>query len=141
MSLSVPISREFFHQARLSTHQYPNKHQGKEGGSLFHLFDTLMGFLRLPYLLGEIQEIYQRVKEGESLMTSKELRYQGLSTLANLAEVLLWFYERAWVDMTYRKAVWVQGACHLFRMIVYEQAIYQETFSFIKLQKDSKDGL
>ena len=137
-SLSPGMSRELFHQTYLSSSRGPDKGAYEGSFSLPILLDTLVGFMRIPYLYIEIRRIQKVVDEGGTLKSSSEFRYQALSTFANAVEICLWFYDRKYVILSKKCAKILQRVCYLSKMVLYEQAVRKEATLFIHCQREKR---
>jgi hypothetical protein len=83
--------------------------------------------MRIPYLYIEARRIYRAVYDGESFWDSSELRFQSLSILASVAEILLWFHGCQWTELNPKMLSRLTVICYLSRMILYEHAVVVST--------------
>ncbi|MCB1072070.1 MAG: hypothetical protein H7A41_01615 [Chlamydiales bacterium] len=121
--LSPAESQRLFAQTCLSTSHYVDKWEGEASFSLFYLFDSLIGLIRLPYLYTEVQKVIEAVKaEGKLQFIESET----LAVIASAAEICIWCAERKFIILNRRGCNVLQGICYLSRMIIYERAVLQE---------------
>ena len=112
-----------FEQTCLSTSHYPKKWEEEEGISLFILFDSIIGLMRLPYLYKEGERIYQAAQKRDN---GALLRYETLALIANGAEIIIWCAERNFMVLTPGCSKALQRICYISRMLLYEEVVVKE---------------
>ncbi|MBF5058884.1 hypothetical protein [Candidatus Neptunochlamydia vexilliferae] len=136
--LPLSVSSDLFHQTYLSSSHSPNETRKRGRSSLFTFIDELISLMRLPYLFLEVRRVYHNFKKKRTFELSSEDCYQILSIIANSAEILLWLCEKRWIKIGKKGGSWVQGICYISRMILYEQALYQEGRIFFAYRRAIK---
>lgn len=129
------LSRELFHQTYLTSPHYLEGNLLEGVATIFILMDYMVGIMRLPYLLIEVQRIQKIVDQGATFQNSSELRYQTLSLMANTLEIFIWGCDKKWLQISKRKGRVVQSVSTFSRMVLYEQAVRKEFAAFIDLYR------
>ena len=135
--LTSNLTKELFHLTYLSSplHEDPSF---DTSFTFISFLDRFIGLMRIPYLYIESRRIYRAVHDGESFWDSSELPFQSLSVLANIAEILLWFHGCQWTELTPKMISQLTVICYLFRMILYEHAVVQESQALYLYKKAQK---
>lgn len=131
-SISAAETQRLFAQTVLSTSHYPDKWKGEKAFSLFFIFDSFIGLMRLPYLYTEAEKVYNTVQREGGVFKP---RVETLALIANAAEILIWCGERGFISLSGRASSTLQGVCYISRMVIYEKAVYKEGRALYEIWK------
>lgn len=138
LHIGIPHAQthELLRQNFSSASYYPKK--GKQGDllTLSYLIDRLNGLIKLPFIIEEGRLVQYAVRQGETLWTSSELRFQSLSLVANVTEYLTWLGEREYISLYKRDFRILDAACSFARMILYGRATAKEALTLHALRKN-----
>ena len=129
-------THELLRQNFSSASYFPQKANARDIWTLSFLVDRLNGLIKLPFIFQEGQIIQQMVRRGDTVWTSVEFRFQSLSFLANITELLTWLGEREYITLIKKEITVLDGICSFSRLILYGHASYQESLILSSLRED-----